>query len=440
MRIAIVGSGISGLTAAYLLNRRHDITVFESGDKIGGHTATIDVEADGSRQAVDTGFIVYNDWTYPNFIELLSQLQVASQPTRMGFSVSCRQTGLEYSGAGLNALFAQRRNLLRPRHWRMLKDILRFNREAVSDLAAGRIQGSATLGGYLTEKRYSKAFIQHYLVPMGSAIWSASTDTMLNFPLAFFVRFFKNHGLLSISDRPQWRVIRGGSREYLTPLTAGFKDSIHTGTAVQSIRRRQDKVLVSYQRDGEDLSIDTFDQVVIASHSDQALRMLADASAAETAVLGAMPYQDNDVVLHTDTSLLPERRSTWSSWNYLLTEFQQERAVLTYNMNILQGLDCPTTYCVTLNHTAAIDPAKVLGRFNYAHPVFSLAGIEAQQRWGEINGVNRTWFCGAYWGNGFHEDGVVSALRVAGAFGESLQAPAPERHTRPSAPVEPSYA
>ncbi|TQV80073.1 FAD-dependent oxidoreductase [Exilibacterium tricleocarpae] len=439
MRIAIIGSGISGLTAAYLLNREHDITVFESRDRIGGHTATIDVSVNGSEQAIDTGFIVYNDWTYPNFIDLLAQLGVASQPTNMGFSVSCRQTGLEYSGAGFSTLFAQRRNLLRPRHWRMLADIVRFNREAVADLEQGRIDAAATLGDYLTRRRYSQAFIRHYLVPMGAAIWSASTDTMLNFPLAFFVRFFKNHGLLSITDRPQWRVIKGGSREYLGPLTAGFKKRIKVATPIQSVRRQGDRVLLSYRGD-DGPRTESYDHVVMACHSDQALQLLGDASAAEQRLLGAIPYQDNEVILHTDTTLLPRRRSTWSSWNYLLTDYRQERPVLTYNMNILQGLDHPTTFCVTLNQTAAIDPAKILGHFNYAHPVFNLDGIAAQQRWGDINGVNRTWFCGAYWGNGFHEDGVSSALRVAEALGDTpLAAPdAPAAST--DSPAEASYA
>lgn len=416
MRIAIIGTGIAGLTAAYLLNRKHDITVFEAGDNIGGHTATVDITMpDGEQHAVDTGFIVYNDWTYPNFIKLLAQLGITGQPTEMSFSVHDDRSGLEYGGSNLNALFTQRRNLLRPSFLRMVRDILRFNRESIADLDSGQLSPGMTLGEYLQSRRYSDEFIRHYLVPMGAAIWSASTQVMFAFPLLFFVRFFRNHGLLSISDRPQWTVIPGGSRAYLAPLTQGFAERIRTASPVTAIRRDSTGATVS-SRHGDE----RFDAVVIGAHSDQALAMLADASASEREILGAIPYQANDVVLHTDTRLLPRHRRAWSSWNYHLTAEDQPHAVLTYDMNILQGLQSAHTFCVTLNHTAAIDPQTILRRFNYAHPVFTLAGIAAQERWHEINGVNHTWFCGAYWRNGFHEDGVVSALRIAEAFGEQL--------------------
>ena len=416
MRIAIIGTGIAGLTAAYLLNRKHDITVFEAGDSIGGHTATVDINMpDGEQHAIDTGFIVYNDWTYPNFIKLLAQLGITGQPTEMSFSVHDERNGLEYGGSNLNALFTQRRNLLRPSFLRMVRDILRFNRESIADLDSGQLSPGMTLGEYLQSRRYSDEFIKHYLVPMGAAIWSASTQVMLAFPLLFFVRFFRNHGLLSISDRPQWTVIPGGSRAYLGPLTRSFADRIRTASPVTAIRRDSTGTTVS-SRHGDE----RFDAVVIAAHSDQALAMLADASANEREILGAIPYQANDVVLHTDTRLLPRHRRAWSSWNYHLTSDDQPHAVLTYDMNILQGLQSAHTFCVTLNHTAAIDPQKILRRFRYDHPVFTLAGMAAQERWHEINGVNHTWFCGAYWRNGFHEDGVVSALRIAEAFGESL--------------------
>ncbi len=416
MRIAIIGTGIAGLTAAYLLNRKHDITVFEAGDSIGGHTATVHITMpDGEQHAVDTGFIVYNDWTYPNFIKLLAQLGITGQPTEMSFSVHDERNGLEYGGSNLNALFTQRRNLLRPSFLRMVRDILRFNRESIADLDSGQLSPGMTLGEYLQSRRYSDEFIKHYLVPMGAAIWSASTQVMLAFPLLFFVRFFRNHGLLSISDRPQWTVIPGGSRAYLGPLTRSFADRIRTASPVTAIRRDSTGTTVS-SRHGDE----RFDAVVIAAHSDQALAMLADASANEREILGAIPYQANDVVLHTDTRLLPRHRRAWSSWNYHLTAEDQPHAVLTYDMNILQGLQSAHTFCVTLNHTAAIDPQKILRRFRYDHPVFTLAGMAAQERWHEINGVNHTWFCGAYWRNGFHEDGVMSALRIAEAFGESL--------------------
>lgn len=416
MKIAIIGSGISGLTTAYVLGRRHDITVFEKADRIGGHTATVDVRLpDGEQQAIDTGFIVYNDWTYPNFIRLLSQLGITGKPTEMSFSVHCDRSGLEYSGSNLNTLFCQRKNLLRPAFWRMVRDILRFNRESIIDLESGRLPPDMTLGAYLDQNKYSTEFRRDYLVPMGAAIWSASTRTMLEFPLVFFVRFFKNHGLLSVSNRPQWYVIPGGSRSYLEPLTRHYAHCIRTGSQIRSVQRNEDSVIITSERGAEH-----FDQVIFACHSDEALALIADLSTAEQSILGALPYQVNDVVLHTDTRLLPEKRLAWSSWNYHLTSDEQAHAVLTYDMNILQGLKSNHTFCVTLNHTAAIDPAKILGRYAYSHPVFTLDGIKAQERWAEINGVNRSWFCGAYWRNGFHEDGVVSALRVCEALGETL--------------------
>jgi predicted NAD/FAD-binding protein len=412
VKIAVIGSGISGLSCAHYLSKHHEVSVFEAGHRLGGHTATVDVQLGTRRYAIDTGFIVFNDWTYPNFIALLQELGVSSKPTTMGFSVRDQASGLEYSGTSLNTLFAQRGNLLSPRFLGMVRDILRFNRQSIADLEAGRVDDGETLGSYLTRNRYSQAFQRQYLVAMGSAIWSADCDTILEFPLSFFLRFFRNHGLLSVSDRPQWHVIEGGSREYLRPLCQRFERRIHLGCAVNRIRRHLHGVTL-IMADGRELA---FDQVVVATHSDQALAMLEQPSDAERAVLGALPYQDNDVVLHTDIRLLPRNRRTWSSWNYSLGS-GSDRAVVTYNMNILQGIQAPETFCVTLNNTGAINPHKILGRFNYSHPVFSLPGIEAQQRWGEINGVQHTWFCGAYWHNGFHEDGVVSALRVAEALG-----------------------
>lgn len=412
MKIAVVGAGISGLTAAYLLNKKYDITIFEGGDRIGGHTATKEVSVNNESYAIDTGFIVYNDWTYPNFIRLMSELGVESKPTEMSFSVSCDLSGLEYGGSDLNTLFAQRRNLLKPYYWKMLWDIVRFNKAAIADLDNNQIAQDTTLGEYLKQKGYGDAFANKYLIPMGSAIWSASTESMFNFPLLFFVRFLKNHGLLSINNRPQWRVIKGGSKEYIEPLIAGFKDNIRINSVIKSIRRDVDGVDLEL----ENGNVERFDQVVIASHSDQALEMLEDVTVAEQEILAAIPYQENDVVLHTDDSLLPKQKLAWSSWNYWLRSDEQERAILTYDMNILQGIKAPVTFCVTLNATQEIDPEKILGRYNYSHPVFSLASVSAAKRWGEINGVNRTWFCGAYWANGFHEDGLNSGLRVAKAL------------------------
>ncbi|MEL0168967.1 MAG: FAD-dependent oxidoreductase [Pseudomonadaceae bacterium] len=415
MRIAIVGSGISGLVAAHLLSRRHEVTVFEAGDWIGGHTHTVDVEVDQQRHAIDTGFIVFNDWTYPNFIRLLEQLGVASQPTEMSFSVSDPRSGLEYNGNNLNTLFAQRSNLVSPGFLRMLADILRFNQKAVSDLEGGDLDAQLTLGDYLRQQRYSKRFVDHYIVPMGSAIWSMSLRDMLDFPLAFFIRFFRNHGLLSVNERPQWRVIQGGSRSYVPALTAPFADRIRLNCPVQRIRR-DDTGVTLLSRQGEE----RFDRVVLACHSDQALQLLEQPSNEEQAILGAIRYAENDVVLHTDTRLLPQRRLAWASWNYRLGGDPSQPAALTYNMNILQGIKASRTFCVSLNQTEQIDPAQILGRFNYAHPQFSLAASAAQQQWQSLLGKQHTFFCGAWWANGFHEDGVVSALRVASHFGEAL--------------------
>ncbi|MBK6286623.1 MAG: FAD-dependent oxidoreductase [Gammaproteobacteria bacterium] len=413
MRIALIGAGISGLTAAWLLSRRHEVTVFEAEPRIGGHTATVDVTVAGQHFAIDTGFIVFNDRTYPNFIRLLGELGVASQATEMSFSVSNDLSGLEYAGSNLNTLFAQRRNLLRPRFWAMVRDILRFNRSAVSDLEQGRIPDGMTLGEYLDEGGYCAQFRDDYLVPMGAAIWSSGTRQMDAFPVEFFIRFFRNHGLLSIADRPQWRTIVGGSRSYLDPLKQRFASAIHTNDPVIRIVREAEQVELG-TRSGR---IERFDQVILACHSDQALALLDRPSTAERSILEAIPYRDNAVVLHTDTRVLPRSRRAWSSWNYRVRAGAGELPVLSYDMNILQKLDADTTFCVTLNDTSAIDPARILGRYNYSHPVFSVNGIRAQARWAEINGTRRTWFCGAWWGNGFHEDGVTSALRVAHALG-----------------------
>jgi len=415
MKIAIIGSGISGLTAAYLLNRQHHISVFEASNWVGGHTHTVDVQVDGRHYAIDTGFIVFNDWTYPNFIELLNQLGVTYQPTEMSFSVCDPASGVEYNGNTLNSLFAQRRNLLSAPFWGMLRDILRFNREAVDDLQQQRIASDLSLGSYLQQRGYGERFIQHYIVPMGAAIWSMSLADMLNFPLQFFLRFFKNHGLLSVTDRPQWQVIKGGSSSYVTPLSASFAERIRLQCPVQRVERDATGVTL-YSAAGSE----RFDKVVFACHSDQALQLLAEPSTTEQQILGALPYADNDVVLHTDTRLLPKRPLAWASWNYRLGGPTSQPAALTYNMNILQGLRSDTTFCVSLNQTDAIDPSKILARYTYAHPQYSLAGVAAQARWEELLGANHSYFCGAYWANGFHEDGVISGLRVARAFGEAL--------------------
>lgn len=409
MKIAIVGAGISGLSCAYRLHSQHDIHVFEAAPRPGGHTATIDIEYQGELFAIDTGFIVYNDWTYPNFIQLLNELGVESQPTDMSFSVSCARSGLEYAGSNLNTLFAQRRNLINPKFLRMLRDILRFNNQAVADLDNAVVNEDTTLGAYLQKNNYCAEFRDWYLIPMGSAIWSSSLRDMLDFPLIFFVRFFKNHGLLNIVNRPQWRVIKGGSRSYLEPLTKNFADRIRCNSQIKFIERTSTGALVHFYGG----TSEQFDQLILACHADQALHLLHDASKTEEAVLSALPWRNNSVVLHTDTRFLPRTRRTWASWNYLLGEDNAALPCLSYNMNILQGLKSDTTFIVTLNAEDKIDPAKVLGRFNYAHPVFTLESLRAQARKQEIDGANHTWYCGAYWRNGFHEDGCVSGLEVA---------------------------
>lgn len=415
MRIAIIGSGIAGLTCAHLLSRRHAITLFEAADRVGGHTHTVDVHWRGQHYAVDTGFIVFNDWTYPHFIRLLEHLGVASRMTEMSFSVHDPRTGFEYNGHDLNSLFAQRRNLLSPGFWGMLRDVLRFNRQALADLDQQRIDGATTLGNYLRDNRYGQRFIDHYIVPMGSAIWSMSRADMLHFPLQFFVRFCRNHGLLSVNQRPQWRVIEGGSRSYLAPLCRPFAEHIRLNCPVQRVSRDDEGVTVAWAGASE-----RFDKVVFACHSDQALALLSNPSEQEQAILGAIRYASNDVVLHTDTRLLPRRRRAWASWNYRLDSSQQAPAALTYDMNILQGLEAPVTFCVSLNQTVLVDPAQIIARFEYAHPQYSLAAVAAQARQGELQGPLHSYYCGAYWANGFHEDGVLSALNVARHFGEQL--------------------
>ena len=417
MKIAIVGAGISGLSCAYYLSREHDVTVFESAPEVGGHTATKIVEVEGETHAIDTGFIVYNDWTYPNFIKLLNELKVAGRPSEMSFSVSCEQSGLEYAGSNLNTLFADRRNLLRPGYWKMLSDIMRFNREAVSDLEADRLPPELLLGDYLKSKNFGRAFIDKYLVPMGAAIWSSTTDAMEDFSALFFVRFFKNHGLLSVKNRPQWYTIVGGSKQYIEPLIKPYADSILTDTTIHKIDRSDGQVSISYSTSGGGMQTTTVDALVIATHSDQAIELLHDISPLELELLSAIPYRSNEVVLHTDVTRLPQRSLAWSSWNYRLSDdttnlSADPLAKLTYNMNILQGLNTDTVFCVSLNQSEEIDQKKILGRYEYSHPVFTAPGVQAQSRWQEIAGTHNTWFCGAYWGSGFHEDGIVSALRV----------------------------
>lgn len=407
MRIAIVGSGISGLVAGHYLRHHHDVTLFESRDRIGGHNNTVDCEADGQSIAVDTGFIVYNERTYPNFIRLMDELDVATQPTRMSFSVACEETGLEYNGTNLNGLFAQRSNLLNPKFWRLLADFRRFAKLARATLASN--EASETVEQFLQRQDFSDGFVRHYFLPMGAAIWSASFDTFNQFPIRFIADFYHNHGLLDVTNRPQWRVIAGGSKRYLAPLTDGWRDQIQTDCSVTKVQRGDQNVTIT----ATDQGTLEFDHVIFACHADQALEILGDdVGQTEQEILSAFPYQSNVATLHTDDTVLPGNQRAWACWNYFCPSGGSDRPTVTYNMNMLQSLKSSQTFCVTLNDQGRIDPAKIIREFNYAHPTFSLNRGKMQNRHDELIDQNKTSFCGAYWRNGFHEDGVVSALRV----------------------------
>jgi uncharacterized protein len=410
MRVAIVGSGISGLVVASRLHREHEISVFEAGAHIGGHTNTVDVAWEGRNYAIDTGFIVFNDWTYPRFISLLNELEVPFQSSNMSFSLRDERTGLEYNGTSLDSLFAQRRNLFNPSFLWMIREILRFNKSC-RELLAGD-DDSLTLGEYLERGGYSRAFREQYIVPMGMSIWSSTERAMLSFPARFFVEFFDRHGFLNVDDRPVWQAVTGGSREYVRKLAAPFRASIRLRTPVVGVRRDAAGVTVRSPQYGAE----RFDRVVFACHSDQALRILEDASDDERSILGAFPYQQNRAVLHTDERLLPRAPLARAAWNFHLLENRdnrdRDRVALTYDMNVLQSLDAPVRFLVTLNREPDIDASKVLRTIDYHHPVYLPSGVAAQKRRTEISGVNRTAYCGAYWRYGFHEDGVVSAERA----------------------------
>lgn len=416
MNIAIIGSGISGLTAGYLLSRKNNITVFEKNDYIGGHTHTHLLEYKNKSYSVDSGFIVYNERTYPNFIKILDQLNVKRQITRMGFSVKSELNNLEYAGHSLNGLFAQRSNLLKPSYLNMLKSMLRFNRQSRKDLT--QLSPHLTLGQYLGNNNYPETFIKNFIIPIGAAVWSTKPTDMMDMSAVFFIRFFENHGMLQIIDRPNWWVIKNGSKSYVKSITKPYHDKIRLSTPVLSVERVDSKIKI---RSGQNnASEEFFDAVVFATHSNQSLRLLKDPSKFENEILGAIPYQNNKAILHYDDSILPKRKNAWSSWNYLLDQDKNKPVSLTYNMNILQGIDCERTFCVSLNSEELIDPKKILKRLDYEHPLFNIKGLEAQKRKREISGINNTYYCGAYWRNGFHEDGVVSALDVCADFGEFL--------------------
>ncbi len=423
MKVAIIGAGISGLVAGLRLQSEHDVTLFESSACAGGHTHTVDVASGGGKYAIDTGFIVFNDRTYPNFIRLLDELGVASRPTTMSFSVRDEKSGLEYNGHSLNTLFAQRRNLFRPDFCRMLLEILRFNRSA-PELLAGNDE-TLTVADFLKQGKYSRMFAQNYLLPMGAAIWSCPVGVFAGFPVRFVAEFFRNHGLLNIRNRPTWRVVEGGSRTYVRAILRKLGNRIRLSTPVEQVRRSSGGVAIAVASGAAGV----FDHVVFACHSDQALRILGeDATPVERELLGAFPYSRNVAILHTDQSLLPGSRRAWASWNFLLDGNDSAPASVTYNMNLLQGLKAPQTFCVTLNDESRIDPGQVLYRTVYHHPVFTTGRARAQSRHGELLNQNRSSFCGAYGGNGFHEDGVNSAMAVVQAL----------RMATPSEPSQPA--
>ncbi len=412
-KIAIIGGGIAGLVAARLLAPGNELTLFEAASTPGGHTSTATVDVGGERFEVDLGVIVYNERNYPRFTRLLAALGVATRATEMSFSVSCRVSGVEWKGHSLGSLFARRRNLVNPGFYRFLADVLRFHRDAK---AAAREGVAGTVGELLARGGYGRRLAEQYVVPMGAALWSAPPASLAEFPAAHFVRFLDNHGMLDLVGRPRWRTVAGGSARYVERIVADLGASVRLSCPVRSLRRTPEGAEVRLP----DGTVEPFDEVVLATHSDQALAMLEDPSREETEILGALPYQDNEVVLHTDESLLPRCRRAWAAWNVDLAPDPRRPVSVTYDMNILQGLAAPVTFCVSLNQGDRIAPTRVLRRVRMAHPVYTLSSERARARRAQISGSRHTWYCGAYWGSGFHEDGVESALAVTRAFGREL--------------------
>ena len=410
MRIAVVGSGISGLASAWLLSRQHEVTLFEGNDYLGGHTHTHDIELQGRHYQVDSGFIVHNPRHYPLLTRLFGELGIASQPTTMSVSVHNATSGLEYNATTLDTLFCQRRNLLSPRFLGMVRDLFRFYRQA--PVLLDMVGEGPTLGDYLAQHRYGDAFRDEHLVPMASALWSSPAERILAFPARYLVQFMANHQMLQVADRPQWRVVRGGSASYVRALRASWPVHERLRCPVLSLRRDDAGIELETAHGSE-----RFDQVVLACHSNQALALLADADEREHEILGGIAYQANDTVLHTDARLLPRNRRAWAAWNAYIPHDPRDACTVSYCMNLLQGIDSPEPFVVTLNRNDAIDPTKILRRMRYQHPVYNHTTVSAQQRKGEIQGRRRTWYAGAYWGWGFHEDGMHSAVEVARALG-----------------------
>lgn len=417
-RIAIIGGGISGNLTARLLHSDHDVTLFESADYPGGHSNTVTCEVDGKPYDVDTGFMVFNERTYPNFCRMLEMLDVPSQASDMSFSVRCEKSGLEYQGSSLRGLFPAWRNVTSLGYWKMLRDILRFNRLGTEAVSNGSLREGETVGEFLARCRVGNMFREKYLLPMAAAIWSADPEQILDFPAQFFLGFCDNHGLMAITNRPKWKTIVGGSKSYVRKLIQPLRDRVRLNSAVKSVLRDSDYVTVITEAD----EVEQFDQVIFATHADQTLRILASPTPQEQELLGHFPYQPNDAVLHTDTRLMPTHRHAWASWNYFLPDQHQTAASVTYDLSRLQNVPSPTPILLSLNISDRIDPRKVLQTFNYDHPAFNRHSYTAQKRLPEIQGQHRTYFCGAWCGYGFHEDGVKSALAVAEYFGKNLDA------------------
>lgn len=410
-RIAVIGSGISGMSAAYLLSRKHEVWLYERESRLGGHTHTHGVETSCGPRAIDTGFIVHNDRTYPNLVRLLAELGVERQKSDMSFGVSDAESGTEYSSRGLTGFFATRKNLFRPAHYGLFRSILHFNRESMRRMREG-IPLEMTLGEYLARYRFSAEMARLYLYPMASAVWSTSLEEINEFPAATLLQFFLNHGFLTIDDHPQWYSVKGGSSSYIGPLTAPYRDRIVTGAAIRAVCGGERGAAVHF----EDGNEQKFDEVVFACHGPQAMRLIGNPTEAELEILECFETSKNLATLHTDERMLPTAKAAWASWNYRL-EGRGSATTVTYHMNRLQSLDTPEEYCVTLNDSGAVDRGKILREIDYLHPLFTLEAVRAQQRWAEVSGVRHLHFCGAYWFYGFHEDGLNSAIRVAKTLG-----------------------
>ena len=413
MKIAIVGSGISGNSLAYTLSKEHDITLFEKNNRLGGHSHTHEIISQGKKINVDTGFIVFNKKTYPLFTKLLDELNVQYEKSDMSFSVFSKDKNFEYNGTSINTLFSQRKNIFNYKFIKMIYEIIKFNKVALTLLSA---KTEISLETFLKQNNFSDYFCKNYILPMGSAIWSSNINSMLKFPAVFFAKFFNNHGMLNINDRPQWLTVTNGSKEYVEKLTASIKKNIRLNCPVRAVKRNKDSVEIT-SSDGNEI----FDYIFFACHSDEALKLISDPSAQEKEVLSSIPYSKNEVTLHTDESIMPNNKLTWAAWNYNIDSTNDMPIALTYNMNILQNLKTQQTILVTLNDNGNINPEKVLKKINYDHPLFSLRTVEAQKNYGIISGVNRTGYAGAYWGNGFHEDGISSAYKAIQYFKEATK-------------------